>query len=122
MSKTAFTIKVYSFYLFLMGAAMVGIPNVLLKIFGFAETTEIWIRMLGLFTFTTGIYYFYSSLHNQQAFYIATIFGRFFFFLITVVFVFVFHQSPMLALIGSVDLFGALWTYSTLKKSNNEPN
>lgn len=111
MDKTAFTIRIYSFYLFLMGAVLVFIPNFILNLFGFAETSEIWIRMLGLFTFTTGIYYFYSSINNQQAFYKATIFGRIFFFLMTVVFVFAFHQSPMLALIGSVDLIGALWTY-----------
>jgi hypothetical protein len=98
-----------------MGAGMVFIPNFLLNLFGFAETTEIWIKMLGLFTFTTGIYYFYSSSHNQQAFYKATVVGRIFFFLMTVVFVFAFRQLPMLALIGSVDLTGALWTYSTLK-------
>ena len=116
MNKTAFSIRLYSFYLFLMGAGMVVIPNILLNLFGFAETTEVWIRMLGLFTFTTGIYYFYSSLHNQEAFFKATIVGRLFFFLMTVVFVFLFHQSPMLALIGSVDLIGALWTYLTLKK------
>jgi hypothetical protein len=99
-----------------MGSGMVFIPNFLLNVFGFVETTEIWIRMLGLFTFTTGIYYFYSSAHNQQAFYKATIVGRLFFFLVTVIFVFAFHQSSMLALIGSIDLIGALWTFSTLKK------
>ena len=113
MDKTSLSIRIYSFYLFLMGAGMVLIPNFLLSIFQFEETKEIWIRMLGLFTFTTGIYYFYSSAYNQVAFYRATIFGRIFFFLMTVVFVFAFNQSYMLALIGSVDLMGALWTYST---------
>lgn len=116
MDKTSFSIRTYSFYLFLMGAGMILIPNTLLTIIGFAETREIWIRVLGLFTFTTGIYYFYSSIHNQQEFYKATIIGRLFFFLMSVVFVFAFHQSPMLALIGSVDLIGALWTYLTQKK------
>jgi hypothetical protein len=116
MNKTSFSIRIYSFYLFLMGVGMVIMPNNLLSILGFEKTTEIWIRMLGLFTFTTGIYYFYSSLHNQEAFYKATILGRIFFFLITVVFVFAFHQSPILALIGSVDFIGATWTFSTFKK------
>ena len=101
-----------------MGAGMVLIPNILLKLFGFAETNEIWIRMLGLFTFTTGIYYYYSSAHQQTAFFKATIIGRIFFFLMTVVFVFAFKQPATLALIGSVDLIGALWTYFTLKKDN----
>jgi hypothetical protein len=116
MSKLAITIRVYSYYLFLMGAGMIGIPNILLGIFGFQETTEIWIRMLGVFTFATGIYYFYSAGYEQTAFFKATVFGRLFFFFMTVVFVFALKQSPMLALIGSVDLAGALWTYFTFKK------
>jgi hypothetical protein len=115
MDKTSLSILMYSFYLFLMGTVLVITPNVLLHLFGFAQTSEIWIRMLGLFTFTTGIYYFYAAMHNQTAFYKATIVGRLFFFLMTVVFVFAFQQSPMLALIGSVDLMGAFWTYLTIK-------
>jgi hypothetical protein len=116
MSKAAFTIRAYSFYLFLMGAGMIAIPNILLSLFGFAETTEIWIRMLGLFTFTTGIYYFHASAHEQLAFFKATVVGRLFFFLIAGLFVFIFHQSPMLAAIGSMDLLGAFWTWSMLRK------
>lgn len=116
MTKTAFSIRVYSFYLFLMGSGMMLIPNVLLGLFGFEETREIWIRMLGLFTFTTGIYYFYAAAYDQIAFFKATIFGRIFFFFMTGAFVFVFQQPPMLGVIGSVDLMGALWTYWTFRK------
>jgi hypothetical protein len=116
MSKIAFTIRIYSFYLFLMGVGMILMPNTLLSLFGFAETTEIWIRMLGLFTFTTGIYYFQSSANEQLAFFKSTIIGRIFFFVMTIVFVFAFKQNPMLAAIGSVDLIGALWTLSVSKK------
>jgi hypothetical protein len=115
MSKTAFSIYIYSFYLFAMGLGMMLIPNTLLSLFGFAETTEIWIRMLGLFTFSTGIYYFQSSLNEQNAFFKSTILGRIFFFLMTLVFVFVFKQNPMLAFIGCADLIGALWTLLTIR-------
>jgi hypothetical protein len=90
VSKTALTIRIYSFYLFLMLVGMVFIPKILFGIFGFTETTEIWIRMLGLFTFATGIYYFLSSAHEQTVFYKSTIFGRLLFFFLTVVFVFAF--------------------------------
>jgi hypothetical protein len=99
-----------------MGVGMILMPNTLLSLFGFAETTEIWIRMLGLFTFTTGIYYFQSSANEQLAFFKSTIIGRIFFFVMTIVFVFAFKQNPMLAAIGSVDLIGALWTLSVSKK------
>ncbi len=116
MSKVATTIFVYSFYLFLMGLGMMLIPNTLLALFGFLPTTEVWIRVLGLFTFTTGIYYFQAARHEQTAFFQATVAGRIFFFVMMLVFVFAFEQSYMLALIGSVDLLGAIWTFSTKNK------
>lgn len=115
MSKIATTIFVYSFYLFLMGLGMMLIPNTLLALFGFLPTEEVWIRVLGLFTFTTGIYYFYSAQNEQIAFFQATIVGRIFFFLMMLVFVLAFQQSVMLAVIGSVDLLGAIWTFSAKK-------
>jgi hypothetical protein len=119
MSLTASTIRFYSFYLFLMGAGMVLVPNLLLGILGFQPTSEIWIRVLGLFTFTVGIYYYHSSLHEQIEFFRATTIGRLFFFLATVGLVFAFNQSVMLAAIGSIDLLGALWTYAALKSDKS---
>jgi hypothetical protein len=115
MSYLARTIWVYSFYLFIMGACLVLVPNLVLEIFGFQPTSEIWIRLLGLFTFTAGIYYFQSSRYEQTEFFKATIIGRIFFFLMTILFVFVFEQSPMLATIGIVDFVGALWTGHAFK-------
>ena len=116
MSTIAKTIFVYSLYLFLFGLAMMLIPNNILSLFGFKPTTEIWIRVLGLFTFTTGIYYFQSDKKEQLAFFKATIIGRIFFFLMTFVLVISFHQSMMLSIIGSLDLLGALWSLSCLYK------
>lgn len=115
-SKTAFSIRVYSFYLFTMGAALMAVPNLLLGLFGFPPTQEIWIRMLGLFTFTAGIYYFQASANEQTAFFKATVAGRIFFFMVTCIFTVLFKQPPMLALVGSIDLLGAAWTYFTIKK------
>jgi hypothetical protein len=116
MSKASFSIRMYSFYLVLIGAGMILIPNILLGLLGFAGTNEIWIRMLGLFTVTTAIYYFYSSAHEQTAFFKSTVAGRLFFFLMTIAFVFAYHQSPMLIAIGSIDLLGSLWTLKALKQ------
>jgi len=116
MEKTAFSIRVYSFYLFGMGLALMCAPNLLLSILSLPETTEIWIRILGLFTFTTGIYYFIASMQNQDLFYKATILGRFFFFAMMIVLTLVFKLSPLFIVIGSVDFFGASWTLYTLKK------
>ena len=116
MSTIAKTIFFYSLYLFSFGLGMMLIPNTLLSLFGFKPTTEIWIRVLGLFTFTTGIYYFQSAKNEQLAFFKATIIGRIFFFLMTFILVISFHQSMMLSIIGSLDLLGALWSLSCLYK------
>ncbi len=114
MSKAAKTIFTYSIYLFCMGAGLLLAPNLLLPLFGFAETSEIWVRLLGLFTMTAGIYYFVCSRHEQAAFFRATIIGRLFFFAIIAVMVLVFHQPPMLLAIGSADLLGGIWTWISI--------
>jgi hypothetical protein len=115
MTKAARTVFVYSLYLFTMGAGLLVLPNVLLPLFGFEKTTEVWVRLLGLFTFVVGIYYLLSALHEQKEFFKATVIGRLVFFSVIVVMVLGFGQPAMLLAIGSVDLVGALWTWSQLK-------
>ena len=110
MTRMALTIKYYSFYLFLIGAGLMFGPNLLLGILGINQTQEVWIRIIGLFAFTTGIYYYYSSLYGQFAFYRATIAGRSFFFVSICLLVVVLGQSPALIAVGGMDLIGALWT------------
>ncbi len=48
MSKAAFTVKVFGVYLFVLGLILLVSPNTLLSIFGIPETTEVWIRVLGV--------------------------------------------------------------------------
>jgi len=93
-----------------MGLGMIALPNILLGLFGFEPTNEVWIRMLGIFTFTAGIHYFQSSQNEQTAFFKATVIGRIFFFVATIALVFILNQNKMLILIASADLLGAIWT------------
>lgn len=99
-----------------MGAALVLVPNQLLQLLRFQATTEIWIRVLGILTITVGFYYFYTARHEQTAFYRATVHGRLFFFGAICLLTFVFSQPLTLLAIGSIDLLGAVWTWSALKK------
>jgi hypothetical protein len=116
MTHSAKTIYYYSFYLFLMGLGLIIIPNQIISLFGFPNSEEIWIRILGLFTFTVGIYYYISARHEQTFFFKASVFGRVFFFIMMSAFVFIFNENPMLSVIGSVDIIGAAITYYALKK------
>ena len=47
MSKSAFSLRVFSIYLFALGSALVAVPNLLLSFFGIPETHEVWIRIVG---------------------------------------------------------------------------
>jgi hypothetical protein len=117
MSATAKTIFYYSFYMMGMGSGLFLIPNLILGLFGFAPTTDVWIRMLGLLSFCAGLLYFYCARWNQTGFFRITVPERIVFFLGTVVLVVFMQFPPGLALIGSVDLLGAIWTGWTLRSS-----
>jgi hypothetical protein len=137
MNATATSIFYYSFYMLGMGLGLfiipnfiLGlfgfaptdevwvlfiIPNFILGLFGFAPTDEVWVRVLGLLAFCTGILYFYCARTNQTGFFYITVPERVIFFLGTVALVVFFDTTPLLAVIGSVDLFGAIWTGLTLR-------
>lgn len=117
MNPTARSIFYYSFYMMGTGLGLFFIPNTILGLFGFAPATDVWVRMLGLLSFCAGLLYFYCARTNQTGFFRISIPERVIFFLGTVVLVVFMQFSPVLALIGSVDLFGALWTGWTLRRS-----
>lgn len=101
-----------------MGLGLLFIPNLILGIFGFAPTAEIWVRVLGLFAFCAGLLYFYCGRTDQTGFFRVSVPERVIFFLGTVMLVVIFNVTPMLAVIGSLDLLGAIWTGLTLHQGN----
>jgi len=116
MTLTAKSIFYYSFYMLGMGLSLLFIPNLMLGVFGFPPTNDIWIRVLGLFALCAGMLYFYCGRTNQTGFFRISVFERIVFFLGMVGIVLFMQADPMLALIGGVDLFGAIWTAVTLRK------
>ena len=116
MTLTAKSIFYYSFYMLGMGLSLLFIPNLMLGVFGFPPTNDIWIRVLGLFAFCAGMLYFYCGRTNQTGFFRISVFERIVFFLGMVGIVLFMQADPILVLIGGVDLFGAIWTAVTLRK------
>jgi len=117
MDATARSIFYYSFYMMGMGLGLFFVPNLILGLFGF-ETTEVWVRILGLLAFCTGILYFHCASTNQTGFFRITVPERVIFFLGIAALVVFFELPPLLAAIGSVDLLGALWTGWTLRRGS----
>jgi hypothetical protein len=118
MTSTAKSIFYYSFYMMVMGLMLLLIPGLILSMFGFPPTTDIWIRILGLLSFCAGMLYFYCGWTNQTGFFRISVTERVIFFLGIVGIVLFLPANPMLILIGSVDLFGAIWTALTLRNSS----
>ena len=115
MSTTARSIYYYSFYMMGMDAGLFLIPNLILGFFGF-NTTEVWVRILGLFAFCAGMLYFHCARTNQTGFFRVTVPERVIFFLGIIMLVVSLDLTPMLAAIGSVDLLGAIWTALALRR------
>ena len=118
MTSTAKSVFCYSFYMLGMGLGLLFIPNLILGVFGFEPTSDIWIRILGLFAFCAGMLYFYCGRTNQTGFFRISVTERIVFFLGIVGIVLFLPANPLLVAIGSVDLFGAIWTALTLRKAN----
>ena len=117
MSNLKLSITVFGVYLSLAGLSFIFIPNIVLPLFGFPTTTEVWIRLVGLLTAILGMYFLYSVRYDDRHFYRATLYARLIFFSGVTLFVLFKLGSPMLIAFGLVDLAGAAWTWTALRAS-----
>ena len=120
MSKTAFTIKAFGCYLLLLGAGLMLAPNLLLSVFGVQQTSEVWIRVVGVVVVTEGIYYWMAAHGEAISFFRASVYARPLVLLGFAAFALLGLASPMLVLFGGVDAAGALWTWLTMKSEKRE--
>ncbi len=120
MSKTAFTIKAFGCYLLVLGLALILVPNLLLSLFGVPQTTEVWIRVVGMVVLTEGIYYWAAAESEAMSFFRASVYARPLVLLGFAAFALFDFASPMLVLFGAVDAAGALWTWLTMKSEKGQ--
>ncbi len=115
MSKAAFTIKAFAVYLVGLGALLALVPNLMLSLFGFAPTTEVWIRVLGVVVFNLGWYYWYAAVSEARPFFAASVVTRAFALVAFAGLVAVGFAQPTLMLFGAIDAAGGLWTWLALR-------
>ena len=114
MDSTVTSIFVFAIYLIFVGAGFLLIPNILLPLFGFPKTDEPWIRVMATLVLIIAFFYLVAAHHNIVPIFWASVFGRFFTFLIFMVLVLAKKAKPMLIIFGIVDALGAAWTLLTL--------
>lgn len=115
MSSSAFSAKVFAVYLFIAGAVLITVPNLLLTLLQIPPTPDVWIRVVGLVAFMIGVYAWVAASHEFKPFLVASVYTRFVVFVAFTTFALTGLGSPMILLFGLADLAGGLWTYSALR-------
>jgi hypothetical protein len=90
-------------------------PNFVLPLFGFATTTEPWVRVAGLLAAIIGMYFFYCARWNVVPFFRLTVVGRLTFMAGSIGLVVLGIARPGLLIIGGLDTIGAIWTWQSLR-------
>ena len=119
MSRSAFTLKAFGIYLLFLGATLIIVPNILLSIFQIPQTSEVWIRVVGVLVFNIGLYYLYAAKCEATAFFRASVYTRAFVFLSFTAFAVLGLTKPVLIIFGAIDLSGGIWTYKALRSERN---
>jgi hypothetical protein len=116
LTKPYTSLFVQMIYVFITGLQLIFVPNLLLEIFGFEPTAEVWIRVLGLIVLTFAVLYFYINRYGSKEVVRATVYGRLLVGIGFVAFVVLGLTKPTIILFGGVDVATALWTWAELKK------
>ena len=115
MSKSAFSLRVFSIYMFALGSALVAAPNLILSFFGIPETHEVWIRVVGVPVLIIGYLDFMASGNELRVFFRWSVQARLAVPIFLGAFVALGFAPPVLLLFGAIDAAGAIWTAACLR-------
>ncbi len=115
MSKSAFSVRVFSIYLFALGSVLVAAPNLMLSFFGVPETREVWIRVVGMLALNIGYLDFMASRYELLNYFRWSVPVRFSVLVFFITFVAMDFAPPILILFGAIDAAAAIWTAICLR-------
>lgn len=116
MSKPARTIFVFGIYLVVLGITLVAVPNLLLGLFEFAETREVWIRVVGMLVLILGAYDLQAARQEWDGFIRLSVPLRMSVPVFFGAFVLAGLAAPVLLLFAAVDFAAAAWTWLALRE------
>lgn len=115
MSNSAKSVFVFAIYLVLLGVILLVMPNVLLDLFAYPTTDEVWIRVAGMLLVLMAFYYMQAARKELTDFFQWTVYARGSVILFFIAFVVLGLARPILIVFGAVDLLAALWTAAALR-------
>ena len=116
-SKNYLSLTVQAIYVVLTGLQLIFVPNMLLGMFGFEPTSEIWIKVLGVVVLSLAIVYYAVSKQNNTDMVRATMWSRLFVGTGFVLLVLSGQAKSALVLFAGIDIATAVWTWFELKKA-----
>lgn len=114
------SLQVWTVYAFAIGISLLLVPNVILGLFRIPETSEVWVRVVGVVVIALGILY-WSMVRREDAGGIrATVYERY--FVAAALVILAFTTGPwQLVLFGVIDFLGASWTFAALRSASPVP-
>lgn len=103
-------------YLCGLGLILLLVPNLILRVFGAPPTSEVWIRINGMFVLCLSFYYFQTARNELTIFIRWTVWTRIAVIFYFAAFVLLVSAPRALLLFGLIDLSSAIWTWLALKK------
>jgi len=117
VNKARVSILVFGVYTVTVGLALLLVPSVLLSLFAYPTTTEVWIRILGFVVVILGYYYIVAARYGIVRFFRASVYARPALIVFFAILVLLGMAEPVLVLFGAIDLLGAIWTGLALRSS-----
>jgi hypothetical protein len=116
MSGTARSVFVYGIYVLGLGATLLLIPTVPLKLFGLAEATEVWVRVAGMTVLFLGIFYLLAARNEVHDQFVASVVLRFAVVGFFAAFAALGYTTWNILLLTPLDIVFALWTLAELRR------
>jgi uncharacterized membrane protein len=117
MTPAARSLQVFGIYLLGTSAVLLFAPNVLLGLLGIPVAQDVWIlRVLGVVVAVIGVYDLIFAARAVKPAYLPSVLLRVFVFVVFVALALLGLAPPQLILFGVIDLLGALWTWTAMRR------
>jgi hypothetical protein len=111
-----FSLIVQAIYVIITGLQLIFIPNQLIGMFGFEETHEVWIQVLGIVVLPLAAIYYAISKQGNREIVFSTIISRGFVGIGFILLALTGQTKMSIILFAGIDIATAIWTWIELKR------
>jgi hypothetical protein len=115
--KKSLSLTIQAIYVLITALQLIFVPNMLLGMFGFEPTSEIWIKVLGMVLLSLSLVYYGIIQSGDKNILKITIYSRLIVVVGFAILVATGQAATPLILFAGIDLATAIWTWFELKKA-----